>query len=181
MAFRLASSAFAAGDVIPQRHTADGADLSPSLSWSDPPAGAQEFALIVDDPDAPSPHPWVHWVLYKIPVGATELPEGLSKTSAPAGLTGLVQGRNSWGTFGYRGPSPPRGAGQHHYHFRLYALNAPLEAPPGVDKDELLSRMKDKILATALLSVLISGRVRDARKRHRSRCGRCRFTHSRNS
>ena len=43
------------------------ADRSPPLAWSAPPAGTVEIALICDDPDAPTPEPWVHWVAYGIP------------------------------------------------------------------------------------------------------------------
>src|SRR5207244_1171412 len=63
MSFRLFSSAFAEGGTIPRLHTCAGADVSPSLEWSNAPAGTRSFALIVDDPDAPS-KTWTHWVLF---------------------------------------------------------------------------------------------------------------------
>jgi phosphatidylethanolamine-binding protein (PEBP) family uncharacterized protein len=47
------SSAFAGGGTIPRRHSCDGEDRSPPLSWSAPPAGTGSLALILDDPDAP--------------------------------------------------------------------------------------------------------------------------------
>jgi Phosphatidylethanolamine-binding protein len=49
----LTSSAFAAGGMISRRHTCDGEDRSPPLSWTAPPAGSRSLALILDDPDAP--------------------------------------------------------------------------------------------------------------------------------
>jgi Raf kinase inhibitor-like YbhB/YbcL family protein len=141
------SPAFPDGKPIPRRHTEDGDDLSPELSWSGLPRGTQELALIVDDPDAPRPEPWVHWVLYKIPADWPGLPEGVSKQESSLGQAGIQQGKNSWGTLGYRGPAPPEGHGVHHYHFKLYALDAPLEASPGLDKRGLMDAMSGHVLA----------------------------------
>lgn len=65
MTITVRSSAFDPGRPIPDKHTGDGEDVSPPLEWSDLPKGTRELALIVDDPDAPSSEPWVHWVIYK--------------------------------------------------------------------------------------------------------------------
>lgn len=143
----LKSSAFEAAAQIPKRHTGDGEDAAPALSWSEPPAGAKELALIVDDPDAPSPEPWVHWVLYKIPAKLQALPEGIPPARGVTTPSGLLQGKNSWGSIGWRGPSPPRGHGVHHYRFRLYALDAPLPDKAGLDKRALLEAMKGHVLS----------------------------------
>jgi len=62
-----------------------------------------------------------------------------------------MQGKNSWGTDGYRGPAPPRGHGTHHYHFRLYALDVPLAAAQGLDKAGLLHAMQGHVLSEAEL------------------------------
>jgi len=146
MQITLRSTAFDAGQPMPRRYTGDGEDLSPPLAWSDVPATCRELALIVDDPDAPSAEPWVHWVVYKIPAGTNSLAEGFKGAAAPNLPPGALQGRNSWGSAGYRGPSPPRG-GVHHYHFKLYALDTPLEAPGGLDKRALLDAMSGHLLA----------------------------------
>lgn len=114
---------------------------SPALSWTGLPPGTKELALICDDPDAPGKEPWVHWVLYKVPAAATALKAGAEDVG--------VQGRNSWKSTGYRGPEPPKGSGWHHYHFRLYALDAELAAKPGLTKAELLQAMKGHVLAQA--------------------------------
>ena len=106
----LKSPAFDSGAVIPRRHTGDGEDLSPPLAWSGLPPDTRELALIVDDPDAPSPQPWVHWVISKIPATDPGIAEGVHPKPAPSFPSGAVQGKNSWGTIGYRGPAPPRGA-----------------------------------------------------------------------
>ncbi len=147
MTISIQSSAFRAGEPVPTLNTEDGKDVSPPLSWSNVPAEAKELALIMDDPDAPSAEPWVHWVIYKIPVGVASLPEKVSPTGAPTEVKGAQQGKNSWNTIGYRGPAPPKGHGFHHYHFRLYALDAPLNVPSGLTKKQLLEAMKGHILA----------------------------------
>lgn len=146
MSLTLTSQAFQEGRSIPKRHTEDGEDLSPALSWSPLPAGTKELVLIVDDPDAPSSDPWVHWLIYKIPGATTELKEGVPPTANPEFPAGAAQGKNSWGTVGYRGPAPPKGHGIHHYHFKLYALDAPLDLKPGFDKHDLMNEMSGHIL-----------------------------------
>jgi Raf kinase inhibitor-like YbhB/YbcL family protein len=78
MAFAISSTAFPDGGDIPRKFTCDGADVSPELSWSEPPSGTQSFTLIADDPDAPV-GTWTHWVLYDLPAAATGLAEGVNK------------------------------------------------------------------------------------------------------
>jgi hypothetical protein len=140
MTLTIRSEAFAAQQPIPKKHTGDGEDVSPSLSWSGAPTGVAEWALIVDDPDAPTPEPWVHWVLFKIPASASGLEEG-------AIPPGALEGKNSWGTLGYRGPAPPKGHGVHHYHFKVYALREPITLGAGADKASLIKAMQGKTLA----------------------------------
>lgn len=151
MKFRIESTAFKANQPVPRKHTGDGEDVSPALSWYDAPGAVKEFALIVDDPDAPRPQPWVHWVIYKLTPSTTSLPEGVPAAERLKAPAGALQGKNSWNTVGYRGPAPPPGHGVHHYRFRLYALDAPLDAPPGLEKDALLAKMKGHVLAEAEL------------------------------
>ncbi len=140
------SQAFGPGAAIPRRHSGDGEDLSPPLSWTGIPPGTCELALIVDDPDAPTPEPWVHWVMGKIAAGLEGIAEGVHGTRTPAFPEGSVHGKNSWGAVGYRGPAPPKGHGVHRYVFRLYALDAPLSINPGIDKPGLLRAMQGHIL-----------------------------------
>jgi len=143
------STAFPDGKAIPKQHTADGADVSPPLTWSGAPAGTKELALIMDDPDAPGDEPWVHWVIYKIPADLKGLPEGLPRAAQLESPAGAMQGQNSWGTVGYRGPAPPSGV--HHYHFKLYALDAALDVRAGLSKQALLDAMSGHILAEGKL------------------------------
>jgi len=150
------SPAFDAGGPIPAKYTEDGEDVSPPLAWSGVPEGTEELALICDDPDAPSPkraaaNPWVHWVLYKIPADARELPEGIPKTARVDDPPGALQGKNSWPTIGYRGPAPPPGSGTHRYFFKLYALDAELTIEPEMDKTTLQSEMEGHVIGEGSL------------------------------
>jgi hypothetical protein len=142
----LTSSAFTHGAIIPKEYTCDGRDISPPLSWSDPPEKTQSFALIMDDPDAPM-GTWVHWVIYNIPAAARGLSEGVpTDAELPDGSR---QGRNSWRRIGYGGPCPP--SGTHRYFFKLYALDTKLNLTSGVTKEELFQAMKGHMVAQAEL------------------------------
>ena len=146
---RLYSAAFRNGAPIPKRYTGDGEDLSPPLQWEDVPEGTQELALLCEDPDAPVPEPWVHWVLYGLPPETRRLPEGIPPQTTLETPVRAMQGRNSWSrgrTTGYRGPAPPPGHGRHRYFFRLYVLDQPLGLNPGVDKQALLQAMQGHVL-----------------------------------
>ena len=147
MSVSITSKSFSPNEPIPKKFTEDGANTSPALSWTGVPSGTVELALIVDDPDAPRPQPWVHWVLCKIPLTTSGLPESVPRDAALASLGGAVQGRNTWGRTGYDGPAPPKGHGVHHYHFKLYALDAALNAPAGIEKDALLKLMTGHVIA----------------------------------
>jgi hypothetical protein len=144
---KLTSVAWTDGQPIPIKHTCDGADVSPLLSWSGAPAGAQGFALICDDPDAPA-GTWVHWVIYGLPATTTALPEKVATTETLP--DGAKQGVNDFRRVGYGGPCPPPGA-PHRYYFKLYALDAVVSLKPRATKSELLRAMAGHILAEARL------------------------------
>ncbi len=139
MAIEVSSPAFEPGGAIPRKHTGEGQDVSPALTWAVVSDETEEIALICDDPDAPTPAPWVHWVVYKIPADRTGLPEG--------GTQGALEGKNDFGGTGYGGPMPPRGHGVHHYHFKIYALDAELEMTSGLTKERLLEAIEGHVLA----------------------------------
>src|SRR6059036_3887959 len=134
MAFEVESTAFQPGGDIPKKFTCDGPDVSPALSWNDPPGAAQSFALIADDPDAPV-GTWVHWVIYDLPADTKELAEGIATSETLA--NGAKQGINDFRKVGYGGPCPPPGL-PHRYFFKLYALDAPTNLKPRATKQQLL-------------------------------------------
>ena len=151
--FTLTSSAFVDGDPIPRRHTGDGLDASPPLAWTGEPEGTQSLALVCDDPDAPTPEPWVHWVIYHLVGNLKGLPAGIRRAPTLDEPVGAMQGRNSWPTDNvrYRGPAPPPGHGLHHYHFRLYALDTKPNLQSSVDKAALLQATRGHVLGEANL------------------------------
>jgi Raf kinase inhibitor-like YbhB/YbcL family protein len=154
--FTLSSSAFQNGDSIPRDYTCDGANRSPPLAWPAAPPRTAAYALIVEDPDAPS-GTFIHWVLYDLPGGTASLPEGLPKDGILSQLGGARQGRTSFGSVGYGGPCPPRGPA-HHYHFRLVALDARLGLPAGATRDEVVAAMHGHELGRAELVGLYARR-----------------------
>jgi Raf kinase inhibitor-like YbhB/YbcL family protein len=115
----LTSSAFKDGQPIPVQYSCDGANQSPPLAWGEPPEGTKSFALVIDDPDAPS-GTFRHWGVYDIPASARSIGGGQKVGTEVT---------NDFGKPGYGGPCPPKGHGPHHYHFKLFAL--------GVDKLDL--------------------------------------------
>lgn len=143
MSFKLTSDAFANGQSIPAKYSCVGKNISPALTWTEPPTGTQAFALIVDDPDAPM-GTWVHWVMYNIPSSTHSLPENF----ATADNT-ILNGKNSASHQSYDGPCPP--SGTHRYFFKLYALDAALSLSSGATKEQVLKAMEGHILAQAEL------------------------------
>ena len=144
MSLELKSNAFVNGQSIPAKFSCIGKNISPDLTWSDPPAGTQSFALIVDDPDAPM-GTWVHWVLFNIPAATRSLQEDLPVTGKNVDPNAIYFGKNSSGNLRYDGPCPP--SGTHRYYFRLYALDSIINLLPGATKEELLKAMNGHILA----------------------------------
>ena len=151
MEFKLTSSAFKPGASILRKYTGEGEDASPPLAWEGAPSATKEFALICDDPDAPTPKPWVHWVIYSIASDVRMLPEGTPDEPQLTKPIAARQGKNSWDTSGYRGPMPPPGHGKHRYHFKLYALDRQVDLAPAATKEQLLAAIKDHVLAEAKL------------------------------
>lgn len=145
MSITLRSAAFDNGKPMPKKHAykGEGQNISPALSWSGAPATTKSFAVICDDPDAPSPKnprpkPWVHWVLYNIPSDRTSLDEGSTG--------GGTLGKTDFGEQAYGGPMPPPGSGTHRYFFKVYAIDKVLELKAGASKDDLLRTMEGHIL-----------------------------------
>ena len=150
MSLIISSSTFMHGREISARHTCDGLNISPPLSWTGVPAGTKSLALIVDDPDAPDPNAprmtWVHWVLYNIPPDTHGLPEHTTMEVLPPGT---LQGMNDWKHPGYEGPCPP--IGTHRYYYKLFALDVVLPDLRFPAKAALKNAMQDHILARSEL------------------------------
>lgn len=145
---QITSPAFAHMGEIPRLYTCDGRDCSPPLIFADIPPGTQSLALIVHDPDVPSPDAprriWVHWVLYNLPPDCDGLAEAVDRLPA-----GTLEGKNDWGRTGYGGPCPPKG--RHRYFHTLYALDCRLPDLRQPSKSALEAAMQGHILARAEL------------------------------
>ena len=146
MSFQLTSPGFKHRDAIPAQYTCDGRNISPPLVWTVPPEGAQSFALIADDPDAPN-GTWVHWVAYNIPMASRRLSESVPATKELP--DGTWQGITDFKRVGYGGPCPP--SGTHRYFFKLYALDTALTPEEGMTKAKLEQAMQGHILGQAEL------------------------------
>lgn len=127
-------------------HSAYHEGLSPPLRWNAIP-GAQTWALIVEDPDAPRELPFVHWMIWGIPGDVTRLDAGLPNTPRLASPHGAVQGRNDKGDHGWFGAMPPMGHGVHRYHFQLFAVDGPLHMRPESSLNQLVSALKGRVVA----------------------------------
>ena len=139
---QLTSTAFEQGRSIPKKHTGEGVDTSPALSWSNAPEGTKAFAVICHDPDAPLVTPagtygFVHWVLYNIPATSNDLAEGSAE-----GTSGI----NDFGNLGYGGPMPPNGHGTHHYYYWILALDEETHLEPGLTMWELLEGIEPRLI-----------------------------------
>lgn len=139
---KIESPAFAEHERIPDKHTANGDNVSPALSWSGAPEGTKQFAIVCHDPDAPLVDGFTHWVVYGVGADVNELPEGAQPP---------LQGIHQLGGPGYTGPAPPPGHGTHHYYFWVYALDAELDLAPGLSRAQLLSEIEDHVLEQARL------------------------------
>lgn len=149
-AIQLTATAFPSGQRIPASFTCDGANTSPALAWSDPPAGTKSFALIFDDPDAGG---FVHWVIFNLPPTARSLPAGVpTQGQLP---DGSLQGKNDFPGMGYAGPCPP-GHSDHHYRLVLYAVDSVLPLQSGATKQQVEDALKGHILARGKLLGLYS-------------------------
>lgn len=143
MPLQLLVEGFPDGGTIPARFTCEGAGDSPALSWSGAPQGTRSFALIADDPDAPA-GTWNHWLLWDIPAALHSLAPGCQ--IAEPGKSGT----NDFGEFGYGGPCPPKGRGEHRYYFRLFALDVEtLHLAAGAKRAKLDAALGRHTLATA--------------------------------
>ncbi len=144
----LGSPAFVEGGALPASCTADGAGVSPPLTWSGVPTAAMTLALIVEDADSPTPEPIVHALAWGLSLNG-ELVEGALNGD---GSGGVVTGRNSYRKRGWLPPDPPSGHGPHRYVFQLYALSA----APGIDgapgKGDFLDAIRPLLLAGGRLT-----------------------------
>lgn len=127
------------GEALPLDSTCLGAGRSPELRWSGAPPTAQDLLLVVR-----SGAGVLHWAAWGISPAPGALPAGTPSTQAPP-----LQGRNDGGVIGWLPPCAPPAAPSERMVFELYALGAPLLAPPTAPLESLMSRAAPLIVGVA--------------------------------
>jgi Raf kinase inhibitor-like YbhB/YbcL family protein len=140
------SPAFEGNQSIPVVYSEYGEGISPPLSWSAGPEGTQSYVLLLEDPDAAEPKPFVHWIMYNLPAEVRSLREGIPGAPRLELPDGVMQGQNSRGSTGYFGMKPPAGPA-HRYHFQVLALDQALDLPAGAGREAVLDAIKGHVLA----------------------------------
>ena len=147
--FVLSSLAVKDGGTLPVEFTGDGASATLPLEWTGAPSGTRSYAVIMHH-EAPDQTKW-YWILYDIPA---------ENRSLPKNVTGVgTMGNNSVNRQREYAPPHSKGPGAKTYIYTVYALSAPpqIVVPPAeVNREVLLAAMKDKVIATAELSVTYS-------------------------
>lgn len=149
----LTTTAFEDGGIIPNKYTQNASSpVSPPLAWSHVPDGTVSFALVVDDPDSAlrhTPEEVLHWLIFNIPGSSRSLPEGVP--NQPTVSDGAIQGKNTGGIPGFRGPGAPAAGPYHHYLFQLYALDTKLDLGPDATRQDLLQAISGHVLGKGVL------------------------------
>jgi Raf kinase inhibitor-like YbhB/YbcL family protein len=155
--FRVSSTAFADGHVIPNKYGGDfngctGQNVSPPLSWRNAPAETQSFAVVLFDVDGAKSSGVTHWIAYAIPPAVRSLAENAGATTE----TAFAAGRNMRDSLRYAGPCPRPGDSFHHYVFTVYALDLATGAlAKGLD----YQGFKSAIAGHVLVATSLVGRV----------------------
>jgi phosphatidylethanolamine-binding protein (PEBP) family uncharacterized protein len=147
--FVLTSPAVTNGGALPVEFTGDGAAATLPLEWRGVPDGTKSYALIMHH-EAPDQTKW-YWILYNIPANIQSLPKN---------TTGIgVMGNNSVNGRTEYAPPHSKGPGPKTYVYTVYALSAlPHITVPAdrVNRDILLTAIKDRLLGSAELRVVYS-------------------------
>src|SRR3978361_2162058 len=143
--FTLSSPSFKDGERLAVKNAGNnktnpncvGENVSPALSWANPPEGPQRYGVMVFDPEGRPPGGVSHWVAYGIPVSVTGFAEGeVSKPSEK-----YVGGQSTMKLSHYFGPCTPPGA-PHHYTFTLIATDLePTALAAGMTRDEVIKAL----------------------------------------
>lgn len=140
------SPAFGDGEAMPVRFTADGEGTSPPLAWSNLPQRTQQVLVVVEDPDAPTPHPLIHLIAVFEPTTTSVGEGGLAEGGSAARL-----GKHSLGGVGWLPSDPPPGHGPHHYLLQVFALGRAIDWDDKPGKDEVKTALKDAVIAKGVL------------------------------
>ena len=147
-AFKVTSSTFKDGERLATKFAGNvksnpncvGENISPALSWANPPDGTKSYAILMVDVDGRPPSGFTHWVAYGIPASVTGFAEG--EVSKQIGK--FVGGQNAMKLPHYFGPCAPPGS-PHHYVFTLMATDLdPAALKEGMTRDELIKALETR-------------------------------------
>ena len=149
--FTLTSPAFDHGAAIPDRYRGRlfGANVSPALAWTRPPAGTVELALVAQDPDVPIGKAATHALTLGIDPALDGIPD--NALANPSTVPGLRHGKGPLGRRGWSGPMPIRSHGPHAYVFQLFALDHAPDLPAGFTIDALIAAVTGHVIGRARL------------------------------
>jgi len=130
---KITSNAFKFGESIPPQYTCEGKNYNPPLDIEFIPEKAKCLAIMVVDFDAPL-KPWIHWMVWNVPV-THHIKENFN-----IGISGI----NDFANFNYIGPCPNKQ--EHHYFFKIYALDTLLELSSSATSVQMEKAMSEHIL-----------------------------------
>lgn len=150
--FKLSSKELINNETLPNAQVlnaygCNGGNVSPELSWNNPPINTKSFAIVCHDPDAPKENGWYHWLVVNIPLEVKSIAQGEKIKNALETITDFK-------TTGYGGACPPIGHGVHHYNFTIYALDV---EKLDVKKEDNPVEVEKKIKEHALAKSTITG------------------------
>jgi Raf kinase inhibitor-like YbhB/YbcL family protein len=148
--FTLTSPSLKPDTQIPILYTCDGKNISPKLTWSNPPANTVSYALVLSSPDSVV-GVYYNWIIYNIPPTQTSLDEAANKDLPDD----IMNASNTAGDDLYRGPCPPD-TGLHHYVFELFALNSTLDLSNTDNVEETLRTIDKHTIKSTKLTVLFN-------------------------
>ena len=109
-------------------------------------AGSNDFAILMDDPDAASGRGGNHWIMFDIPASAKAVARG------DADKPGKFVSGDSGNGLAYHGACAEPGAKAHHFIFFVYALDIGLgKLKTGLTKAEFTQQIQGHNLAEASL------------------------------
>lgn len=140
---RVSSPGLTDGGPLDNRFTCTGDNEAPTLRWSGGPRSVQGWAVVAEDPEAPT-GTFTHWLVTGLGPATRSVGPQLPE-AAVAGLT-------SAGQAGYVGPCPPTGE-EHRIRYRVHALRQPLTLDPDTPLLAARSRIETLSLDAAELEV----------------------------
>jgi Raf kinase inhibitor-like YbhB/YbcL family protein len=144
------TSSFTPGGNLDAKFTADGDNMSPSVSWTGGPVGTQSYLVLMEGATIEDNHPVPHWAIYNIPPTTTNLPQNVPANARleNGALNGAMQAQMR-GRAGYQGPRPGVAGQTRQYYFEVFALNTHLTLDPATaDRQAIVNAMKNHVLAS---------------------------------